>query len=181
MKNFILDQLLDIDFDSLVEEVSQFIGANPKPKIIFIGVGKTAYVAQRLTASYISMNINCRYLHAADALHGDMGNIDEKDLCIFFSYSGETPEILNLAKCLKRKNCNLLSITNKAGSSLESFSDNSIFLNCSNGLPGFEKIPSISLYAFEILFDLFLIRLCKETQKSLLDFSYNHPGGGIGS
>ncbi|MDC0942017.1 SIS domain-containing protein [Gammaproteobacteria bacterium] len=181
MKNFILEQLSEIDFDSLVEEVIQFIGSKPVPKIIFIGVGKTAYTAQRLTASFISMDIDCRYLHAADALHGDMGNIGAKDLCVFFSYSGETLEILELAKYLKSRHCKLLCVTNKAGSSLESLSNHSIFLNCSNGLPHFEKIPSISLYAFEMIFDMLLIRLCKEDEKSILDFSYNHPGGGIGS
>ena len=181
MKNFIIEELSEINFEGMLDDVDKFISQIAEPKITFIGIGKTAYVAQRLTASYISININCRYLHAADAIHGDMGNIGNENLCIFLSYSGETLEILNLAKCLKKRDCRLLCVTNQEGSSLESLCDSRILLNCSNGLPNFEKVPSVSLYAFEILFDLYLIRLCKKNNKTLLDFSYNHPGGGIGS
>ncbi len=181
MKDFIINELSEIDFESLLNELDTNISSSIETKLVFIGIGKTAYVAQRLTSSYISMNVDCRYLHAADAIHGDMGNIDKDYVCIFLSYSGETSEILNLAECLKKRGCKLMSVTNKAGSSLQSICDFSVFVNCSNGLPEYEKIPSISLYAFEILFDLYLIQICKSNNKSLLDFSYNHPGGGIGS
>lgn len=181
MQNFVIDELSGINFEEKVKSIVTFLGLKPDLNLIFIGVGKTAYVAKRLTASFVSMNVRCRYLHAADALHGDMGIIGSGDQCILLSYSGETAEIIDLARHLSDRNCKVLSVTNQPGSSLEVLSDHSIFLNCSNGLPGFEKIPSISLYAMEILFDLFLIDYCKRNKKSLLDFSYNHPSGGIGS
>lgn len=181
MQNFIIKELSRINFEDKIEQIFAFLGANSEPNFIFVGVGKTAYVARRLTASFVSMNVQCRYLHAADALHGDMGIIGAEDQCILLSYSGETREIIDLAQYLRNRDCGLLSVTNQSGSSLQDLSDHSVFLNCSNGLPGFEKIPSISLYAMEILFDLFLIDYCKKNKKSLLDFSYNHPAGGIGS
>lgn len=181
MQDFIIKELSKINFDKHVESLTEFIGTESELSIVFVGVGKTAYVAKRLTASFISMNVSCRYLHAADALHGDMGIVGPKDLCILLSYSGETKEVLDLARYLNERSYKVMSITNKRGSSLEDLSDRTVFLNCSNGLPEFEKIPSISLYAMEILFDLFLVNYCKLNNKSMLDFSYNHPSGGIGS
>ena len=103
MKDFIINELSEIDFESLLNELDTNISSSIETKLVFIGIGKTAYVAQRLTSSYISMNVDSRYLHAADAIHGDMGNIDKDYVCIFLSYSGETSEILNLAECLKKK------------------------------------------------------------------------------
>lgn len=181
MQNFVIKELSGINFDEKVKSMVAFLGSKSDLSLIFIGVGKTAHVAKRLTASFVSMNVRCKYLHAADALHGDMGIIDAKDHCILLSYSGETAEVIDLARHLSNLNCMVLSVTNRSGSSLEALSDHSIFLNCSNGLPGFEKIPSVSLYAMEILFDLFLIDYCKRNNKSMIDFSYNHPSGGIGA
>ena len=181
MENFVIRQLSEINFEDKVQQIVTFLGSKPELNLIFVGVGKTAYVAPRLTASFVSMNVRCRYLHAADALHGDIGIIGAEDQCVLLSYSGETAEILDLARYLHDRDCGVLSVINQSGSSLQALSDHSVFLNCSNGLPGFEKIPSISLYAMEILFDLFLVDYCKTNKKSLLDFSYNHPAGGIGS
>ena len=181
MQNFIIKELQGINFEDKVQQIFSCLGSKPNISLIFVGVGKTAYVAKRLAASFVSMNVRCRYLHAGDALHGDMGMISAEDKCILLSYSGETAEIIDFARYLRNRELSILSITNQSGSSLQSLSDDSVFLNCSNGLPDFEKVPSISLYAMEILFDLFLVDYCKKNKKSLLDFSYNHPAGGIGS
>jgi len=180
LQHFIKKELASINFDGLVNLIFRFIGDTHNGNFIFVGVGKTAYVASRLNASYLSMNIGSRYLHAADALHGDMGCVTCDDVSILFSYSGETSEILNLAQHLKERSCRILAVTHCAGSSLEKIADETIFLNCSNGLPTLDKVPSISLYAMEILFDLFLAYYCQNTLRGISDFADNHPEGGIG-
>ena len=181
MHNYIIKELSKINFEELVLRLVEIIATKNEPRLIFVGIGKNAYVAKRLTASFVSMNVSCCYLNAVDALHGDIGIVNSNDICILLSHSGETSEMIDLARHLRKRNCGILCVTNKSGSSLSRLSDNSIFLNCSNGMPGFEKIPSVSLYAMEILFDLFLIDHCTRKKKCLLDFSYNHPSGGIGS
>ena len=129
MQDFILNELSGVNFEEKVQDICAFLDTKREPNIVFVGVGKTAYVAKRLCASFISMSIKCRYLHAADALHGDMGLVGSGDQCVLFSYSGETSEILAVAGHLRSRNCSLLSVTNSRGSALEGLVDKSIFLN----------------------------------------------------
>ena len=180
MQHFIKQELDSIDFDQLVQSIFSYIRPLKHQKFVFVGVGKTAYVASRLNVSYLSMNVDSRYLHASDGLHGDIGCITADDVCVIFSYSGETTEILKIARHLKTRNCHILAVTNRLGSSLDRVSDLTLHIDCSNGLPGIRKVPSVSLYAMEILFDLFLAQYCKKLNIGILEFSENHPEGGIG-
>jgi arabinose-5-phosphate isomerase len=178
--NFILSELAKINFDEKVECILNYIDLKEFDAIVFCGVGKTSYIADRLASSYSSLGIRSLSLHAAEAMHGDLGRISKNDICVMLSYSGETVEILELANWLDIKGVRTLSVTGSSTTSLSLMSDLNISIPASNGISEFENIPSISLYCMQILFDMLLVKYAKLKSINQIQFAINHPGGGIG-
>lgn len=113
-------EMLDQSFINAVELISE-----TKGKIILIGMGKSGIVAKKLSSTMVSMGFLSYYLHPSEALHGDIGIIRENDLIIALSNSGETKELLNLIKAIKKLEVNnkIISITSRNNSSLANKSD----------------------------------------------------------
>ena len=121
------------DDKKLTEDISRYYSKNEKQSYSF---PEGVKVLADLVKHPLELNKRLK----------NVGIVNSKDICILLSHSGETSEMIDLARYLRKRNCGILCVTNKSGSSLSRLSDNSIFLNCSNGMPGFEKIPSVSLY-----------------------------------
>lgn len=115
-----VEKMLDQSFINAVELIS-----GTKGKIILIGMGKSGIIAKKLSSTMISMGFLSYYLHPSEALHGDLGIIRENDLIIALSNSGETEELLNLIRVIKKLEANnkIISITSKNDSSLANQSD----------------------------------------------------------
>lgn len=181
MQKFVIRELEKVDLENSLKVLTQCLEDADDPCFAFVGVGKTAHTAARLASSYISMGVKAKFLHAGDSLHGDVGALEIGDVICLLSYSGETAEILGLVEHLKtRGHRRLIGVTSKPNSSLEFAGAKCIYLNCSNGLPSVPSVPSVSLYAIQMVFDVFLAEYCLRSGRSLVDFSLNHPGGGIG-
>ena len=75
---------------------------NCKGKVIFAGIGKSGLIARKISATFSSVGIPSFFCHPSEALHGDMGQIEKRDLLIIFSYSGNTSELTNLLKYANR-------------------------------------------------------------------------------
>ena len=101
---------------------------NCKGKVIFAGVGKSGLIARKISATFSSVGIPSFFCHPSEALHGDMGQIEKKDLLIIFSYSGNTSELTNMLKYANRYKIKIIGVASKLDSLLLKASDIKIIL-----------------------------------------------------
>ena len=103
--------------------------ATCKGKVVFAGIGKSGLIARKISATFSSVGIPSFFCDPAQALHGDMGQIEKKDILIIFSYSGNTSELTNMLKYANRYNIKVIGIASKADSILIKASDIKILVN----------------------------------------------------
>ncbi|MBM55632.1 MAG: hypothetical protein CMB32_03640 [Euryarchaeota archaeon] len=151
------------------------------------GTGSLSYVAKKLSQTLVSVNVRCAYLHALDALHGDIGNVHEGDVVFMLSKSGNCQELKQLIPCLREKKSTLVTVTSTHGSSLCDHSDHNIIIQ-----PSTSSLPPTPEAAFEheltsqfdtfvlMLFDTLAVFVVYQAQLSKSDYAQNHPGGKIG-
>ena len=101
---------------------------NCKGKVIFAGIGKSGLIARKISATFSSVGIPSFFCDPAQALHGDMGQIEKKDILIIFSYSGNTTELNNMLKYANRYRIKIIGIASKPESILLKASDIKIVL-----------------------------------------------------
>ncbi|MCA9396856.1 MAG: SIS domain-containing protein, partial [Candidatus Omnitrophica bacterium] len=116
-----------------IQKMAQRIGKNfqtavalmhrTKNPVILIGMGKPAFIADKISASLASTGTSSFTLHPADALHGDIGRIKKKSVVLLLSNSGETEELVRLLPILKELKCSLIAITGNTKSYVAKFSD----------------------------------------------------------
>ncbi len=170
-----LTSLLNDDFADTVELIF-----NSKGRVIITGVGKSAIIANKIVATLNSTGTPSVFMHAADAIHGDLGLMLDDDIVICISKSGNTPEIKVLLPLIKRSNNKLIAITGNIKSFLAQQSD--YVLNafveqeaCPNNLA-----PTTSTTAQMVIGDALAICLLELRGFSSLDFAKYHPGGALG-
>ena len=113
--------LLDQSFDEAVELVVDTL--RRRGKIIIVGIGKSGNIGRKIAATLTSTGSTSVVLNSVDALHGDLGIVNDGDLVIALSYSGESDELLNLVPALKRFSVKIIAITGAPKSSLGKYSD----------------------------------------------------------
>ena len=170
-----LNKLLTKDFERAVNLINKFKG-----RVIVTGIGKSAIIAQKIVATFNSTGTPSIFMHAADAIHGDLGLIQEHDIIICISKSGNTPEIKALVPFIKKTNNKLIAITGETKSYLSDKSDiviNSYVDNeaCPNNLA-----PTTSTTAQLVIGDAIAVCLVKLRGFSSNDFAKYHPGGNLG-
>ena len=101
---------------------------NCKGKVIFAGVGKSGIIARKISATFSSVGIPSFFCDPAQALHGDMGQIEKKDILIIFSYSGNTSELSNMLRYANRSRIKIIGATSKSDSLLLKASDVKLLL-----------------------------------------------------
>lgn len=153
---------------------------NSKGRVVITGIGKSAIIAQKIVATMNSTGTPSIFMHAADAIHGDLGIIQTDDVVIAISKSGNTPEIKALAPLLKQFGNPLVAMVGNIESSLAKAAD--FVLNttvekeaCPNNLA-----PTTSTTAQLIMGDALAVALLKCKNFSSNDFSKYHPGGALG-
>lgn len=170
-----LATLLDSDFADAV----QCIIAS-KGRVIFSGIGKSAIIAAKIVATLNSTGTPAIFMHAGDAIHGDLGTIQENDVVVCISKSGSTPEIKMLVPLIKRGRNKLIGMTGNLDSYLAHQAD--FVLNtyvakeaCPNNLA-----PTTSTTAQLVMGDALAICLLEIKGFSKNDFAKYHPGGALG-
>ena len=170
-----LINLLDQDFTAAVEHIY-----NAKGRVIITGIGKSAIIATKIVATLNSTGTPAIFMHAADAIHGDLGTIQEDDVVICISKSGNTPEIKVLVPLIKNFKNTLIAITGNKDSFLGKQSD--YVLNayvekeaCPNNLA-----PTTSTTAQLVIGDALAVSLLHLRGFSSKDFAKYHPGGALG-
>lgn len=183
-KNTIIDEsvaiskiadLLDHSFADAVELIF-----NSRGRVIITGIGKSAIIANKIVATLNSTGTPSVFMHAADAIHGDLGLVLKDDVVICISKSGNTPEIKVLIPLLKKTKNPLIAITGNMNSMLAeqaNFVFNSYVEKeaCPNNLA-----PTTSTTAQLVMGDALAVSLLKIRGFSSNDFAKYHPGGALG-
>ncbi|KAK9801353.1 hypothetical protein WJX73_009327 [Symbiochloris irregularis] len=148
--------------------------------ILFTGVGKSGFIAQKIAQTLVSTGTKAVYLNATDALHGDLGIVAPGDLVVIVSKSGNTDELIRLVPYAKAKGAKLISVTSCNGSKLDELCDLAVHLPLERELCPFDLAPVTST-AIQMLFgDTAAIALMQAKHLTADQYAMNHPAGRIG-
>ena len=170
-----LNKLLTKDFERAVNLIN-----NSKGRVVISGIGKSAIIAQKIVATFNSTGTPSIFMHAADAIHGDLGLIQKDDIIICISKSGNTPEIKALVPFIKKTNNKLIAITGETKSYLSDKSDIVISSYVDNEACPNNLAPTTSTTAQLVVGDAIAVCLVKLRGFSSDDFAKYHPGGNLG-
>ena len=153
---------------------------NCKGKVIFAGIGKSGLIARKVSATFSSVGIPSFFCHPSEALHGDMGQIEKKDVLIIFSYSGNTSELTNMLKYANRYNIKIIGVASKHDSILLKASDIKLLLPKVKEADITAMVPTSSTSISLLLGDCLATTVMYQKKFSKEKFRVFHPGGNIG-
>ncbi|HRO08226.1 MAG TPA: KpsF/GutQ family sugar-phosphate isomerase [Saprospiraceae bacterium] len=151
-----------------------------KGRLIVTGIGKSAIVAQKLVATFNSTGTTAMFMHAADAIHGDLGMIQKDDLVLCISKSGDTPEIKVLVPLIKNFGNILIGMVSNNGSYLAQKSDYVLYLPMDAEADPNNLAPTTSTTLQMAIGDAMAVALLSLRQFSPEHFARYHPGGSLG-
>ena len=153
---------------------------NCKVKVICAGIGKSGIVAKKTSATFSSVGIPSFFCDPAQALHGDMGQIEKKDILIIFSYSGNTSELTNMLKYANRFRIKIIGVASKSDSLLLKASDIKLLLPKVKESDLTGMVPTSSTSITLLLGDCLATTVMAKRKFSKEKFKIFHPGGNIG-
>ncbi len=163
------------DFETLADLV-----LNCRGKVVLTGMGKPGHIATKIAATLASLGTPAFFMHPAEAMHGDLGMVEEKDIVLLMSYSGESEEVTRLLPVLQEIGCATVAITGKPRSTLARECRHHVFL------PEFEEAcylhlaPTSSTTALLVLGDALALVVSRAKNYTREDFSLKHPAGALG-
>ena len=167
---------IDMDFIHTV----QYIHDHPGSRVIITGVGKSAIIATKIVSTLNSTGTPAIFLHAADAVHGDVGMVGKDDIVIMISQSGESPEIKVLLPVLRNLNVWIVGMTGNPNSYLAKQSRHVISTSVSDKIPYETPAPTVSTTAQLVMGDALAVCLLYLKGFTTQDFAKYHPGGALG-
>jgi len=169
---------LDDSFDGAVEMIVEAV--KRRGKIIVVGIGKSGNVGAKISATFTSTGSTSVVLNSVDALHGDVGIVNDGDVILALSYSGESEELLSLLPVLKRFSVKIISITGNVKSSLAKHSDISLNVKIQKEACPFNLAPTSSTTAMLVMGDALAMAVLQARGFKQKDFAKLHPSGAIG-
>ena len=163
------------DFENLVELV-----LNCRGKVILTGMGKPGHIGTKIAATLASLGTPAFFMHPGEAMHGDLGMVERKDVVILMSYSGESEEVTRLMPVLQEIGCTTVAITGKARSTLARACMHRFVF------PEFEEAcymhlaPTSSTTALLVLGDALALVASRAKNYTREDFGLHHPAGALG-
>lgn len=170
-----LKNRLNEDFLKAVEIIN-----SAKGKLIIVGIGKSAHVGNKIVATLNSTGTPSQFLHASEAIHGDLGVIQKTDVVLCISNSGNSPEIVNLAPFLKEYSSALIAMTGNPNSKLAEFSDVILNTHVEKEACPIKLAPTSSTTVQMALGDALAVCLMELNGFKENDFAKFHPGGSLG-
>ena len=163
------------DFNTAAELI-----LNCRGKVVLTGIGKPGHIDTKIAATFASLGIPAFFMHPSEALHGDLGMVEDQDVVILTSYSGESEEVVRLLPVLAEIGCPTIAITGNARSTLAR--------NCSHCLvfPKLEEAcymhlaPTSSTTALLVLGDALALTVSRAKNFTREDFGLRHPAGALG-
>ena len=166
---------INADFEACVRSILALKG-----RVVITGIGKSAHIAAKIVATLNSTGTPALFMHAADAIHGDLGMIQAEDFVICISKSGSTPEIKVLLPLLKRKGIQLAALVSNTDSYLARQADFILNAYVDREACPHNLAPTTSTTAALALGDALAICLLESRNFNSEDFATLHPGGSLG-
>lgn len=163
------------DFEKILNLILRCEG-----KLILTGMGKPGHIATKMSATFASLGIPSFFMHPGEAMHGDLGMVEKKDVVMLMSYSGESEEVTRLMPVLKEIGCTTIAITGKPQSTLAQECQYHFFF------PDFEEAcylhlaPTSSTTALLVLGDALAVIASRAINYTRDDFGLHHPAGTLG-
>jgi len=163
------------DFETIIRLVLSCRG-----KVIITGMGKPGHIGAKMAATFASLGTPAFFMHPAEAMHGDLGMVEKKDVVILLSYSGESEEVTRLLPVLQEIGCETVAITGKEKSTLARACRHHFFF------PPFEEAcfmhlaPTSSTTALLVLGDALAVVASRAKHYTKEDFGMHHPAGALG-
>jgi arabinose-5-phosphate isomerase len=169
---------LDGKFNAAVTVIVEALGQ--RAKIVVVGIGKSGNVGQKIAATLTSTGSTSVFLHSVDALHGDLGIVNDGDVILALSYSGESEELLNLIPALKRLSVKIICITGAVKSALARYSDVVLNVRVPKEACPFNLAPTASTTAMMVMGDALAMTVLQARGFKEKDYARHHPSGAIG-
>lgn len=169
---------LDASFERAVELIVEALRGHGK--IVLVGIGKSGNVGRKIAATLTSTGSTSVVLDSVDALHGDVGIVNDGDVILALSYSGESEELVNLLPALKRFAVKIISLTGAVKSSLARHSDVVLNVRVPREACPFNLAPTASTTAMLVLGDALAMAVLRARGFKRSDFARHHPSGAIG-
>ncbi|HEY0743124.1 MAG TPA: KpsF/GutQ family sugar-phosphate isomerase [Chryseosolibacter sp.] len=170
-----LTNFIDDQFELCVREIY-----SAKGRVVITGIGKSAIIANKIVATLNSTGTPSVFMHAADAIHGDLGMIQREDIVICISKSGNTPEIKVLVPLLKRRGSKLVALVSNTNSYLAKQADYVLNATIAEEACPHNLAPTTSTTAHLAMGDALAVCLLELRDFSSNDFAEYHPGGSLG-
>ncbi|WP_270335144.1 KpsF/GutQ family sugar-phosphate isomerase [Ligilactobacillus acidipiscis] len=154
---------------------------NAKGRVIFMGVGKSGHVGQKLAATFASTGTPSFFVHATEAMHGDLGMITKSDLVIDISNSGETKEALAPLEAIHKIGASVIALTGNKNSSLAKQSDYLLLVHIDKEADRFNLAPTTSSTAVLAFGDGLALAISELKGFTEDNFGLYHPGGALGA
>ena len=169
---------LDGQFTCAVEALAEALSR--RNKLVVVGIGKSGNIGQKLAATFNSTGATSVLLDPANALHGDIGLLDDGDVVLALSYSGESEELINLIAAIKRFPVQIIVFTGAPKSALARLSDVVLNARVPKEACPFNLAPTASTTAMLALGDALAMALLQTRGFKKKDFARYHPSGAIG-
>lgn len=164
--------------ENFVQIVHLLLGC--KGKVVLTGMGKPGHIATKMAATFASLGTPSFFMHPGEAMHGDLGMVEDKDVVMLMSYSGESTEVTQLLPVLKEIGCTTVAITGNKNSTLAKGCQYHFYF------PKFEEAcymhlaPTSSTTALLVLGDALAVVVSKLKNYTKEDFGLHHPAGSLG-
>lgn len=169
---------LDAAFDAAVDLIAAAVSR--RGKVVIVGIGKSGNVGAKIAATLTSTGSTSVVLNSVDALHGDVGVVNDGDIILALSYSGESEELLNLLPALKRFSVTIIALTGGVKSSLARHSDLVLNVRVPKEACPFNLAPTASTTAMLVMGDALAMAALQARGFKQRDFAKYHPSGAIG-
>lgn len=173
-----IEHAIQVIDDNFVKAINLIY--NCKGKLIITGLGKSGHIGKKLAATFSSTGTPSFFIHAAEALHGDLGMISKDDIVLAISNSGETRELLEMIPSLRIIGVKIISITGNKNSSLAKESDIHIEVKVDEEADHLNLAPTSSSTAMLAIGDAMAVTLSEMKGFREEDFAVFHPGGSLG-
>ena len=169
---------LDVSFTHAVQAIVDMLVQ--RGKIVVVGIGKSGNVGRKIAATLTSTGSTSVVLNSVDAVHGDVGLVNDGDVILALSYSGESEELLNLLPALKRFSVRIIALTGNPRSALARHSDVVLNVHVPREACPFNLAPTASTTAMLVMGDALAMAVLQARGFKQSDFARLHPSGAIG-
>ena len=170
-----LKEYIDENFEEIIDVIYKCKG-----RLIFTGIGKSGHISKKISATLSSTGTSSFFVHSTEAFHGDLGMIQENDIVVAISYSGETEDLLKTIPIIKKLGCSVIGVSGNAKSKLSKISDYHQLIKVEKEACPLDLAPTSSATATLVWGDALAISLMKKKDFRPEDFAKSHPGGTLG-